>query len=101
MARTTPTSNWLTTNAMSCSSRPPWSSEPAMGEKAQRHRAIASGLLGALLLWLALGFGFVQAEEQEQVPGPDDQYTLGAGDVIRIHVFGEPDLSFESVLVGE
>jgi polysaccharide export outer membrane protein len=70
-----------------------------MGRQVQRHQPIANALLGAVLLWLALGLGFVQAEDQ--VPGPDDQYTLGAGDVIRIHVFGEPDLSFESVLVGE
>ncbi|KJS08381.1 MAG: hypothetical protein VR73_05870 [Gammaproteobacteria bacterium BRH_c0] len=26
---------------------------------------------------------------------------MGAGDIIRIHVFGEPDLTFDSVLVGE
>jgi polysaccharide biosynthesis/export protein VpsN len=31
----------------------------------------------------------------------DQSYTLGAGDVIRVHVFGEPDLSFDSLLVGE
>jgi polysaccharide export outer membrane protein len=28
-------------------------------------------------------------------------YSLGAGDVIRINVYGEPDLSFDSMLVGE
>ena len=28
-------------------------------------------------------------------------YRLGAGDVIRIHVYGEEDLSFEQMLVGD
>lgn len=28
-------------------------------------------------------------------------YQLGAGDVVRIHVYGEEDLSFEQLLVGE
>ncbi|MCK9505380.1 MAG: polysaccharide export protein [Porticoccaceae bacterium] len=28
-------------------------------------------------------------------------YSLGAGDVIRINVYGEPDLSFDAMLVGE
>jgi len=28
-------------------------------------------------------------------------YSLNAGDAVRIHVFGEPDLSFESLLIGQ
>jgi len=28
-------------------------------------------------------------------------YNLNAGDAVRIHVFGEPDLSFESLLIGQ
>lgn len=31
----------------------------------------------------------------------DDQYRLSAGDVIRVHVYDEPDLSFERILIGE
>ena len=34
------------------------------------------------------------------VIGQDDGYTLNAGDSIRIHVYGEPDLSFEKLLIG-
>ena len=31
----------------------------------------------------------------------DDGYTLNAGDSVRIHVYGEEDLSFDSLLVGQ
>ena len=31
----------------------------------------------------------------------DDGYTLNSGDSIRIYVYGEPDLTFESLLVGQ
>jgi polysaccharide export outer membrane protein len=31
----------------------------------------------------------------------EDQYRLSAGDVIRVHVYDEPDLSFERILIGE
>lgn len=31
----------------------------------------------------------------------DDGYTLNAGDSVRIHVFGEEDLSFDELLVGQ
>ena len=31
----------------------------------------------------------------------DDGYTLNSGDSIRIHVYGEPDLTFESLLIGQ
>ena len=30
----------------------------------------------------------------------DDDYQLNSGDAVRIHVYGEPDLSFESLLIG-
>ncbi len=46
------------------------------------------------LLALILVLGSVQADE-------GSAYALGSGDVVRIHVYGEPDLSFESLLVGE
>jgi len=31
----------------------------------------------------------------------DEGYSLNSGDSIRIHVYGEPDLSFESLLIGQ
>ena len=30
----------------------------------------------------------------------DDGYQLNSGDAVRIHVYGEPDLSFENLLIG-
>ena len=30
-----------------------------------------------------------------------DGYTLGAGDSIRIYVYGEPDLTFDNLLIGQ
>ena len=30
----------------------------------------------------------------------DSDYQLNAGDAVRIHVYGEPDLSFENLLIG-
>ena len=30
-----------------------------------------------------------------------DEYTLGAGDSIRIYVYGEPDLTFDTLLIGQ
>lgn len=47
----------------------------------------------ALSLWVGLGSAQLQAEQ--------DGYTLNAGDAVRIHVYGEPDLSFESLLIGQ
>lgn len=41
-----------------------------------------------LLVWV----GTIQAQ---------DAYTLSAGDTIRIHVYGEQDLTFEDLLVGQ
>jgi len=31
----------------------------------------------------------------------DDGYTLNAGDTIRIYVYGEPELTFENLLIGQ
>lgn len=31
----------------------------------------------------------------------EPEYTLNAGDAVRIHVYGEPDLTFENVLIGQ
>ena len=30
----------------------------------------------------------------------DDGYQLNSGDAVRVHVYGEPDLSFEKLLIG-
>ncbi len=35
------------------------------------------------------------------VHAQDSTYTLNAGDSIRIYVYGEPDLTFENLLVGQ
>lgn len=43
----------------------------------------------------------VSAQSADQAAAESSDYTLGAGDVIQINVFGESDLSFESMLVGE
>ncbi len=32
---------------------------------------------------------------------PQDAYTLSSGDTIRIHVYGEADLSFDKLLIGQ
>ncbi len=52
------------------------------------------------LLPLLLAFTLPAMGQQDDEP-LDEAYTLGTGDVVRIHVFGESDLSFDSVLVGE
>jgi len=43
--------------------------------------------------WLALLVSAVNAD--------DSDYALAAGDVIRVHVYDEPDLSFDRILIGE
>lgn len=48
-------------------------------------------LLSIFLICAAL----VPAQAQEST------YTLNAGDTIRIHVYGEPDLTFDELLIGE
>ena len=47
----------------------------------------------AFALWALLAAG--------QVPAQDSGYPLNAGDAVRIHVYNEPDLSFESLLIGQ
>ena len=47
-------------------------------------------LLSAFISLLLLGSNVALAQS-------DAQYRLGSGDVIRINVFGEPDLSFEEL----
>jgi protein involved in polysaccharide export with SLBB domain len=51
----------------------------------------------ALLRWVLLivVLGVTTAHAQ------NDEYTLNAGDSIRIYVYGEPDLTFESLLIGQ
>jgi polysaccharide export outer membrane protein len=46
------------------------------------------------LLWVGLA---LPAQSQTH----DDGYTLNAGDSVRIHVFGEDDLSFDQLLIGQ
>ena len=36
-----------------------------------------------------------------QLSQAQDDYTLGAGDSIRVHVYGEADLTFERLLIGQ
>ena len=36
-----------------------------------------------------------------QAQNYDDGYTLNAGDSVRIHVYGEEDLSFDQLLIGQ
>jgi protein involved in polysaccharide export with SLBB domain len=50
-----------------------------------------------LLFGTALAGSLLQAQDLPQASG----YTLNAGDSIRIHVYGEPDLTFDNTLVGE
>jgi protein involved in polysaccharide export with SLBB domain len=48
-----------------------------------------------VLISLWAGSGMLAAQAQE------DGYTLNAGDSIRIYVYGEPDLTFERLLIGQ
>lgn len=50
-----------------------------------------------LALWAGLGAapGVLTAQAQA------DSYTLSSGDTIRIYVYGEPDLTFEKLLIGQ
>jgi protein involved in polysaccharide export with SLBB domain len=47
------------------------------------------------LLIFTIAFWVATAGAQEE------SYRLNAGDAIRIHVYGEPDLSFEHLLIGQ
>lgn len=46
-----------------------------------------------LVAWLVIFSCTITAEEGD--------YKLSAGDVIRVHVYDEPDLTFERILIGE
>lgn len=50
-----------------------------------------------LSLWVCLLPPIAVAEGQTY----DDGYTLNAGDSVRIHVYGEEDLSFDQLLIGQ
>ena len=50
-----------------------------------------------LALWAGLGAGLGVSTAQAQADG----YTLSSGDSIRIYVYGEPDLTFERLLIGQ
>jgi len=47
----------------------------------------------SLLVCSALWSSFLQAQQ--------DGYTLSSGDAVRIYVYGEPDLTFEHLLIGQ
>jgi len=46
-------------------------------------------LLSSFLIWA------------NAVQGQEDGYSLSSGDSIRIYVYGEPDLTFEQLLIGQ
>ncbi|MEH6589995.1 MAG: polysaccharide biosynthesis/export family protein [Halioglobus sp.] len=46
--------------------------------------------------WMLLAGTLLQAQGLTQEQG----YTLSSGDSIRVHVYGEPDLSFDNLLIG-
>lgn len=49
----------------------------------------------SIFLAIVAGFGSFLAQAQEE------GYTLSSGDAIRIYVYGEPDLTFEHLLIGQ
>jgi len=54
-------------------------------------------LMICMALWAGLGAVLGPATAQAQ----DEGYTLSSGDSIRIYVYGEPDLTFERLLIGQ
>lgn len=58
-------------------------------------------MLRLLILILTLGLSAVLPDLAVQAQTLDDGYTLNAGDSVRIHVYGEEDLSFEQLLIGQ
>jgi protein involved in polysaccharide export with SLBB domain len=50
-----------------------------------------------LFVFISLWFGLGAMGSLAQ----DDGYTLNSGDSIRIHVYGEPDLTFAQLLIGQ
>ena len=63
-----------------------------------RYRALARALVLFPLLFLCLPAW--SADEGAGIPS-DSQYTLGSGDVISIHVFGEEDLTFDTIRLND
>jgi protein involved in polysaccharide export with SLBB domain len=57
-------------------------------------------LLRFITLILSLCACLVSIPAQAQDLAQDDGYTLNAGDSIRIHVYGEEDLTFQQLLIG-
>jgi len=55
---------------------------------------VLRALLICLALWATLGVA-------AGVNAQQDGYTLSSGDSIRIYVYGEPDLTFERLLIGQ
>ena len=53
------------------------------------------------ILLLCLGASLALPLAGEQAQTYDDGYTLNAGDSVRIHVYGEEDLSFDQLLIGQ
>jgi len=51
--------------------------------------------------FLVLSLVFLASLESMFVHAQQDGYTLSSGDSIRIYVYGERDLTFESLLVGQ
>lgn len=50
---------------------------------------------------LALSLVLCLVVPASTVHGQEENYTLSSGDSIGIHVYGEPDLTFDRMLVGE
>ncbi len=69
--------------------------------KSSANRLLAPLMLLCLSLCLALAPLAIQAQSNDESVSVGEAYTLGAGDVVRIHVFGEPDLTFDAILIGE
>jgi protein involved in polysaccharide export with SLBB domain len=57
-------------------------------------------MLRLFILALSLLAGITHLPVQAQDPAPETGYTLNAGDSIRIHVYGEEDLTFQQLLIG-
>lgn len=49
------------------------------------------------LMMLLLGLALAGVAQSQDAEG----YTLNAGDSVRIYVYGEPDLTFENLLIGQ
>jgi polysaccharide biosynthesis/export protein VpsN len=58
-------------------------------------------MLRLLLVLLCVWSALVSAQGSSLGSSQGNAYTLNAGDAIRIHVYGEPDLTFDNTLVGE